>query len=388
MNTNPVKQLDLSYQSILELANKVPDSKWHQQFHPDLSPVCWHIGHCVFIESYWLQNILAGKPQTDEDLQNLYFPWLSPKHERASKIPESTKLIQITKDYHQQNLDLLNDLIQNNSSHSLLENNYLPDFLIQHYYQHIETLHQIIQCKALKCDWSDHVCTSTIEPCIPNLPTVHFSSEQIWIGSTDKTFAYDNELPRHKNNVDSFSITKQTVTNSEYLGFMESGGYQNKNFWDSNGLDWLQQSNNDAPMHWRSDSDSKWFCLEHGKPGNLKSDAAVYGINLFEAQAFTRYADCRLPTETEWEHAVVSNDGDNLEIGQAWEWCNNYFYPYPGFITFPYEQYSSSWFDNQHYTLRGGSIYTDSIIRRPTFRNFYTPEKRHVFAGLRLVKTI
>ncbi|MFV1992505.1 MAG: SUMF1/EgtB/PvdO family nonheme iron enzyme [Acidiferrobacterales bacterium] len=384
MLANPVKQLDNSYQDILELAATVPADQWHLQFHPDLSPVGWHVGHCVFIESYWLQHMLGSKPETENDLQNLYFPWLSPKHERAKKIPELKNLINIAQDDHKHNLDLLNNLIEKNKDHALLNNNYLPEFLVQHYCQHIETLQQIILYTTLKRDWSKHECTFSIEPTEPRLPAISFSSAKTMAGCPENTFSYDNEIPRHENNIAAFSISRQAVTNSEYLGFMESGGYQDKNYWDREGLDWLQKTKNDAPIHWRKQLNNEWYCLEYGKPENLKPDTAVYGINHFEARAFTRYAGCRLPAEIEWEHAVTHNGGYDLEIGQAWEWCQNYFYPYPGFTAFPYENYSKPWFDNQHYTLRGGSIYTDARIKRPSFRNFYTPEKRHIFAGLRL----
>ncbi len=384
MLADPIKQLDNSYQDILALAITVPADQWHLQFHSDLSPVGWHIGHCVYIESYWLQHMLPGKPEDETDLQNLYFPWLSPKHERGQKLPELNILIKTVKDHHNQNLDLLNDLIEKNKAHTLLDNNYLPTFLVQHYCQHIETLQQIILYKTLKIDWSEHVCTSSIEPVKPCLPAINFRSAKTITGCPDKTFAYDNEIPRHENSLDAFSISRQAVTNSEYLGFMESGGYQEKSYWDGESLDWLQQSKNRAPIHWRRDLNNQWYCLEFGKPGNLKPDAAVYGISHFEARAFARYAGCRLPAEIEWEHADTANSGSDLETGQAWEWCQNYFYPYPGFTAFPYENYSKPWFNNQHYTLRGGSIYTDDRIRRASFRNFYTPEKRHVFAGLRL----
>jgi len=383
MLADPIKQLDNSYQDILALATTVPANQWHMQFHSDLSPVGWHIGHCVYIESYWLQHMLPGKPEGETDLQNLYFPWLSPKHERGQKLPELNILIKTVKDHHNQNLDLLNEFIEKDKAHALLNNNYLPTFLAQHYCQHIETLQQIILCKTLKIDWSEHVCTSFIEPAKPRLPAINFRSVKTTTGCPDKTFSYDNEIPRHENSLDAFSISRQAVTNSEYLGFMASGGYQDKSYWDNEGLDWLQQSKNRAPIHWRRDLNNQWYCLEFGKPGNLKPDAAVYGISHFEARAFARYAGCRLPGEIEWEHAVTVS-GSDLETGQAWEWCQNYFYPYPGFTAFPYKNYSKPWFNNQHYTLRGGSIYTDDRIRRASFRNFYTPEKRHIFAGLRL----
>ena len=193
MNADPIKQLDNSYQDILTLAVTVPADQWRLQFHSDLSPVGWHIGHCVFIESYWLQHMLTGKPQAENDLQNLYFPWLSPKHERARKLPELHNLIKTVKDHHKQNLDLLNNLIEKNSPHRLLENNYLPTFLIQHYCQHIETLQQIILYKTLKSDWSKHECTSSIKPAKPRLPVINFRPAKTKTGCPENTFSRSEE---------------------------------------------------------------------------------------------------------------------------------------------------------------------------------------------------
>jgi iron(II)-dependent oxidoreductase len=96
------------------------------------------------------------------------------------------------------------------------------------------------------------------------------------------------------------------------------------------------------------------------------------------------YAGCGLPHENAWEVAMRSDERLWKSTGQAWEWCNNTFYPYPGFRAFPYARYSTPWFDQRHYVMRGGSRYSGQSIRHRAFRNFYTADKRHVFAGLRL----
>lgn len=383
MNTDPVIQLDNSYHHALKLAKKIPADLWHQQFHPDLSPIGWHIGHCVFIESYWLQDKLAENGLIGDDLKNLYMPWLSPKKERAKKLPETGELVKALTDQHTKNIDLLNNFIQKESSHKLLENNYLPLFLLQHYYQHIETLNQIIQCVLINTEQEDFKVI-TLEPRSPVLPEEIFSAASTLIGATEESFAYDNELSRHENFVDDFVIAKNAVSSAEYLGFMESGGYQNKKYWSDEGLNWLEKTKARCPLHWKKNKNKKYYCIEQGNAVNIHPDKAVHGINYFEAEAFAQYAGCRLPTEIEWEHAVTSSKGCHLNTGESWEWTKNYFYPYPDFSAHPYKNYSETWFDNQHYTLRGGSIYTDPELKRPTFRNFYTPEKKHIFAGLRL----
>ena len=122
---------------------------------------------------------------------------------------------------------------------------------------------------------------------------------------------------------------------------------------------------------------------------DIDPDVPVSGLNWYEADAYAHYAGARLPHEIEWESAMKTEGGKGATelwdtTGQAWEWCANTFYPYDGFKAFPYSRYSTPWFDDQHFTLRGSSPFTGEATRRPSFRNFYQPGKRHIFAGLRL----
>ena len=137
-------------------------------------------------------------------------------------------------------------------------------------------------------------------------------------------------------------------------------------------------------------SDPTWPNLDNLMPGiglngpyELAADTAVHGINHYEASACAAWAGARLPHEYQWEAAHRSRQLD--DVGRAWEWCANSFHPYNGFSAFPYEGYSTPWFDGTHYSLRGASLHTRPELRRASFRNFYTAEKRHIFAGLRLV---
>ena len=120
----------------------------------------------------------------------------------------------------------------------------------------------------------------------------------------------------------------------------------------------------------------------HG-PVDLAPTGSVYGISRYEAEAFAHWANARLPHEYEWETA------DRMKLlqnsGKVWEWCTNTLHPYTGFKAFPYEGYSVPYFDGTHYVLKGGSIYTQDVIHRPSFRNYYQSDKRHLFSGLRLV---
>ncbi len=192
--------------------------------------------------------------------------------------------------------------------------------------------------------------------------------------------AYDNELPAHTTHLKAFSIAATPVSNADYLAFMQGEGYRQRQYWNDAGWDWLQASGTLAPQHWRFGK-AGWYGIGLDGAYSLASQAPAMGVNYYEAIAFARYAAARLPHEYEWETAA------RLQLlqqaGQVWEWCANPFHPYAGFTAFPYAGYSSPWFGD-HYALRGGSLFTRAPLRRASFRNFYLPDKRHIFSGLRL----
>ncbi len=164
---------------------------------------------------------------------------------------------------------------------------------------------------------------------------------------------------------------------------MQDGGYTREEYWGQAGLDWLRDSAVDHPELWQRDPQGHWHGVGVRGAYDLAGDEPVSGINYFEASAYARWAGGKLPHEYQWEVACRLNMLHNT--GRAWEWCENAFHPYAGFNPFPYDEYSTPWFDGNHYTLKGGSLYTRPQIKRPSFRNFYQPDKRHIFAGTRLV---
>jgi iron(II)-dependent oxidoreductase len=204
------------------------------------------------------------------------------------------------------------------------------------------------------------------------------------IGHADGPEPFDNELPCHEAAVHGFSIAERPVSNAEFLGFIEAGGYREARFWAKDGRLWLHASAACAPGHWRRDDDGHYYCIGPDGPVELAPEAAVTGLSRHEAAAFAAYAGARLPEEHEWEYAMKRRPELWASTGEGWEWCANAFYPYPGFRAFPYEGYSAPWFDGRHYALRGAGPYTRPRLRRASFRNFYTADKRHIFAGVRL----
>lgn len=171
-------------------------------------------------------------------------------------------------------------------------------------------------------------------------------------------FVFDNEKWAHDVDVAPFRIARGVVSNAAFLAFVEQGGA--------------------PPRYWKKDADGwrqRWF--DRWVP--LDPDAPVIHVSALEAEAYCRWAGRRLPTEAEWEMAARAG---RLTPGGVWEWTASVFLPYPGFSPDPYEDYSRPWFGT-HRVLRGGSFSTPARLVRPTFRNFYTPDRADVFCGFR-----
>lgn len=376
--------LEQSHNHLLECVNEMSDTMLRTQYHADLSPLGWHIGHAAFIERYWIDEVLMGRFQQTRPLHDLYFPERNDKETRSAAIPEKAELFDFVTTSFRNSLEQLPALMKEEPDDPLLANGYLALFLIQHNYQHRETMLQILQRISL-LEYPD---IANVEPLIarpPVMPSIRLGAVDAEIGAAEKVRAYDNELPVHSVKLPSFRIARTAVSNAEYLYFMNQGGYGKAALWSQDGWTWQQVAHANAPYHWRESREGLWYAVTPTGISQLVAEDAVSGINYYEAEAFARFAGCRLPHETEWECASAR---DGFISGKAWEWCRNSFYPYPGYKAYPYDNYSKTWFDGNHITLRGGSAYTHALIKRPSFRNFHPPEKRHIFAGLRLTQSI
>lgn len=240
----------------------------------------------------------------------------------------------------------------------------------------------------------------------------------------DPSFVFDNEKWGHEIDVPSFRMAKTAVSNGEYLDFVMAGGYARRELWCHAGWTWRERVHAHHPGYWRQ-RDGVWYVREFDEwiSLNERSDAAIVFVNWYEADAFCRFAKRRLPTEAEWELAAggfekrlypwIENTtgpealsranldgimprtgcvsafsaGDTPEgvrqlWGNVWEWTADWFAPYPGFVRDPYKEYSEPWFGD-HKVLRGGCFATRTLLLRNTWRNFYTPDRRDVFAGFR-----
>lgn len=201
------------------------------------------------------------------------------------------------------------------------------------------------------------------------------------IGYKGSEFCFDNELGFHKVYLNSYSISNNLVTNGEFLEFIEAGGYEDFNLWHAEGWDFVQNKCLESPMYWHKTSEGWMYYTQTGFR-LLDKNLPVNHVSFYEAFAYAQWKGIRLPTEFEWEVA-----SKYLSYGQLWEWTNSAYLPYPNYTKAPgaLGEYNGKFMINQM-VLKGGSVATSPNHSRPTYRNFFHPNMRWHFSGIRLTK--
>ena len=388
---------------------------------PEVSPTKWHLAHTTwFFETFILKKwITAYSPAVPEYayLFNSYYNAAGDMHRRDLRGLISRPTVDETKQYRASIDSHMDNLLADADEETLAELESLITLGVHHEQQHQELLitdiKHVFAQNPLHPEYRERKIDRPEADNIGIAPVdfIEFDEAIVEIGHNGSGFSYDNERPRHRALVPAFSLANRLVTNGEYLKFMDDNGYARSEFWLSLGWTTVNEQRWSAPLYWEKRDGEWWnFTLSGFRPVD-ESEPATH-ISYFEADAFANWAHARLPTEFEWERtaAKIDIDGNFVEsqrfhpkpltapprdqrlqqmFGDAWEWTRSAYSPYPGYRAAPgaLGEYNGKFMCNQ-YVLRGGSCATSRTHIRKTYRNFFQPDKRWQFTGIRLARDL
>jgi iron(II)-dependent oxidoreductase len=330
-----------------------------------LSPLAWDLGHIANFEELWLVQTVGGRAPLHGDLGTYYDAIENPRRERGElPILHDAELRTYLGEVRERTLEVLETVdIGPDNEDRLLREGFVYEMIVAHELQHQETMLQLLQM--LDAPYRPAEADPTPfgpEPLTAAPGTIPIEAGAYEVGAPRRGFAYDNERPRHTVELPAFEIDRTPVTNGTYMSYMGETGAEPPMYWERDGEDWVRTA-----MGVRVPVDPR-------RP--------VVHVSWEEADAFARWAGKRLPTEFEWEAARPRLEG----VGGAWEWTSSDFLAYPGFEAFPYEEYSKVFFGDEYKVLRGASWATGPHVARPSFRNWDLPQRRQIFAGIRLAE--
>ena len=414
-------------QRTLDLIAPLSDDDLRAQHDALMSPVLWELGHIAHFEELWLTQNLDGDIRFAE-MPGMYNPFEHPRRVRGALVyPTREEAIALMGEIRARVLAKL-ETVDFSADHPLRRDGYVVRMVLQHEYQHGETILQTLQLT------SGEPYRAPRRYAIPVVARdvalgamVRFPGGLVDIGTTDRSAAYDNERPAHRVSLLPFAIDVAPVRNGEFAAFIDDGGYQRAELWSDAGRAWLAESGAQAPKHWYRQS-GEWHTRVMDRSGTVDPNRPVCHVCYHEADAYARWAGKRLPTEYEWE-AAASWDAANGQarrfpwgdepatpalanvdqltfdtapvgaysanvsplgcygmIGDVWEWTSSDFHGYPGFEAFPYPEYSEAFFGSDYKVLRGGSWATRPGAIRNTFRNWDYPIRRQIFSGFRCAR--
>lgn len=350
-----------------------------------VSPPKWHLGHTSwFFEEFILKVFKPGYREFHEDFSyifNSYYENVGKRVLRANRGNLSRPGVSEVYDYRKYVTQEVNYLLRSGIPEKIAK-----VFLIG---IHHEKQHQELLLTDLKYILGNNPLFPVYSQLFIENPEEKLTQKWIEIkegvyeigfdGSGN--FCYDNELGRHKVYINPFSVSNKLVTNAEYLEFIEAGGYQDFNLWHAEGLEWKEQNNITCPMYWHK-IEEVWHHYTFQGLIKLNLEAPVSHVSYYEAYAYAEWKACRLPTEFEWE--VAQN---MFQWGSRWEWTESAYLPYPNFKKLPgaLGEYNGKFMVNQK-VLRGKAVTTSPDHSRPTYRNFFHPQLRWQFTGIRLAK--
>ena len=362
--------LEQARELTLALVAHLGDADLERVHSPIMSPLVWDLGHIAAYEDLWLGQRQAGLQLLRPDLAELYDAFETPRAVRGeieALRPEAAR----------EYLGAVRARTAAAIARDGLGDGTICEMVLRHELQHAETMRQTLAIAGLLP--TDELAKRDRPPPAPVDGERDGNGNREWIdvpagpfamGADGEGFAYDNERPRHTVELPAFQIARLPVSNGSWMRFSEGGGYERREWWSDEGWSWKLQ----------------YDIAQHPQIAAGDARAPACHVSWFEADAFARAHDARLPTEAEWERAATSEQENTAAVGRVWEWTADTFHGYPGFRAYPYREYSEVFFGEDYRVLRGGSWATHPRVAGPSFRNWDLPVRRQIFAGVRLAR--
>ncbi len=352
--------LEAARERTLALVAHLDDEQLQQVFSPLMSPLVWDLGHIAAYEDLWLAHRHGELELLRPQLADLYDAFETPRAIRGdieALGPRDARAY----------LEAVRTRTVETIAERGVGDGVICEMVIRHELQHGETMRQTLAIAGL-LPAADAAALAAPLPGQPASEWLDVAAGPFEMGAGAEDFSYDNERPRHTAHTGAFQIARRPASNAAWQAFAAQGGYERRELWSHDGWAWLEEL--DRAQH---------PAIAAGHP-----HAPACHVSFFEAEAFALAHDARLPSEAEWEKAAT---GAPLEgVGRVWEWTHSSFDGYPGFVAHPYREYSEVFFGERYRVLKGGSWATDERVANPRFRNWDLPQRRQIFAGVRLAR--
>jgi iron(II)-dependent oxidoreductase len=388
--TNPriLGQLSNLQQMLVQLVEALPDAALRRSAHPALFPPGWYLGRAVYLETYWLRERVAGDDDLTRRVRHIFAKGACAPEQAGALLPPRSHLLNWALEIQDEHLTrLANPRLLPQGG---LDPDWLADHLLQAESLVYEELLLALNARRIAEPVEEFRVVHALAATAPQADTVAVSQGHYRIGARDGV-AFDNEAPAQVVELHNFRILARPVSNAEYLGFMETGGYADDTLWSDEGRSWRDRTGSRCPYPWRTDPQGNWFAVGLNGPYELVADEPVAGVSHYEAQAYANWASRQgsglegavLPHEYQWEAAARLQALS--DVGRAVEWCANRFAPYDQYQRPDDAELATAEFDDRHLSLRGATLHTQPCLRRPSLRRCGLPGDNHRLAGFRLV---